>query len=222
MLLLLFTNQPAPPSPGYVNAGVVIGNIWPPLNATGPADAVFWTQEQMYEWFNESAKRLAGSGGIFVVRDTSLTALLNTPTYDLPDAHQATIQADLDGATLYARTVQEIEALDSTWPTTTGAPEAFLLDVEGVKKITLYRMPDAGSDGKTIGLIMRSLPPEVSAAAGFLAAPPFLAEYFTFSLLAEARSPATETRAQMPEISQWAKGQADMMVSAMRGMLGGA
>ncbi len=221
MLLLIFTNQPAPPAPGYVNAGVVIGDIWPPLNANGPADAVFWTQEQMFEWFNECAKRLAGSGGVFVVRDTSLTALLATPTYDLPDTHQATIQADLDGKVLKPRNVQELEALDASWPTTTGVADSFLLDVDGVKKITLYRIPDSSAAGKTIGLVMRALPDEVTAAAGFLAAPPFLAEYFTFSLLAEARSPATETRAQMPEISAWCKQQADMMVAAIRGYLGG-
>ncbi len=222
MLLLLFTNQPAPASPGYVNAAVVIGDIWPPLNATGAADAVFWTQGQMYEWFNESAKRLAGSAGVFVVRDTSLTALLNTATYNLPASHDATIQCDLDGAVLYPRNVQETEALDAAWPTTTGEVEAFLQDVEGTKKITLYRVPDSSAAGKTIGLVMRELPDDVTAAAGFLAAPPFLAEYFTFSLLAEARSPATETRAQMPEVAAWCKGQADMMLQAIRGYLGGA
>lgn len=222
MLLLLFTNQPAPAQPGYVNAQVVIANIWPPLNARGPDDAVFWTQEQMYEWFNESAKRLCNSGGVFVVRDTSLSALLSTPTYDLPASHQATIQADLAGAVLKPRTVQETEALDATWPTTTGAPVAFLQDVEGLKKITLYPLPDSGAAGSAIGLVMRALPTDVTLAAGMLAGPAFLAEYFTFSLLAEARSPAVETRAQMPEVSAWCKQQADMIVQAIQQYTGGA
>lgn len=221
-MLLLLINQPAPAQAGFVNASAVIGSIWPPLNASGPADAVFWTQEQMIEWFNESARRLAGSGGVFVVRDTSLVALLGTPTYNLPDAHVATIQADLAGTVLKPRTVQEIEALDATWPTTAGAPDAFLLDVEGTKTITLYKLPDAANAGKTIGLVMRELPAEISAAGGMLAAPPFLAEYFTFSLLSEARSGATETRAQMPEISGWLKGLADMMVQAVQQYTGGA
>lgn len=222
MLLLIFTNQPAPPSPGYVNAGVVIGDLWPPLNAAGPADAVFWTEEQLYEWFNESAKRLAVSGAVFVVRDTSLTSANGVPTYNLPSSHQATIQADLDGVVLKPRNVQELEALDSTWPTTTGAPVAFLQDVEGIKKITLYRLPDSSSAGKTIGLVMRALPAEVTAAAGFLEAPPALSEFFTFSILSEARSGAVETRAQMPEISAWLKGLADTMLAAARSYTGGA
>lgn len=219
MLLLIFTNQPAPPSPGYVNAGVVIGDLWPPLNAAGAADAVFWTEEQMYEWFNEAGKRLAGSGGVFVVRDTSLTSALATASYDLPDAHQGTLQADLAGNVLKPATVQELEALDSAWPTTAGVPDAFLEDAEGVKTITLYAQPNAGNAGRTIGLVMRANPDDVSVSDGFLAAPPFLAEFFTFSILAEAR--AAETRAQMPEISAWLKAQAGMMVQAIQGYLGG-
>lgn len=221
MLLLLFTNQPAPSTPGYVNASVVIGNLWPPLNANGPADAVFWTETEMYEWFNESARRLSGCAGVFVVRDTSLTSVLATGTYALPDAHQATLQADLAGAVLRPRTVQEVEALDAAWPATSGPPVAFLLDVEGVKKLTLYPVPDAPSAAKTIGLIMRSLPNDVSSSSGFLlSVPAGLAEYFTFSILAEAR--AKETQAQMPEISQWLKGLAGMMEQAIQGYLGGA
>ncbi len=221
MLLLLFAPQPIPPSPGYVNANVVIGNLWPPLNANGPDDAVFWTQEQMIEWFNEAGKRLSGSGGVFVVRDTSLTSVLSTASYVLPDAHQATIQADLDGKVLKPRTVQEVEALDATWPTTAGAPDAFLLDVEGTKTITLYAVPDSPSAGKTIGLVMRSLPPDVTQGNAFLAAPAFLAEFFTFSLLSEARSPSVETRAQMPEVSAWLKDLADMMIQAIQAYTGG-
>ncbi len=219
MIPLIIPSSPSAPSAGFVNAGTVIGNIWPPLNARGPADAVFWTQEQMLEWFNESAKRLSGAGNVFVVRDTSLTAVLDTATYDLPAQHQATIQADLAGQVLKPRTVQETEALDATWPVTTGDPEAFLLDVEGVKKLTLYPIPNAAAQGKTIGLVMRELPDEVT---DFLAAPSFLAEYFTFSLLAEARSPVVETRAQMPEISAWCKQQADMMLQAIQSYTGGA
>lgn len=220
MLLLLFTNQPATPSAGYVNSSEVIGNLWPPLNASGPQDAVFWTQGQMIEWFNEAGRRLSGCGGVFVVRDTSLTSVLSTGSYTLPDKHQATLQADLAGKVLKPRTVQEVEALDATWPSTAGVPDAFLLDVEGAKTITLYAKPNSANASKAIGLVMRTLPDEVTAAAGFLAAPPFLAEFFTFSILAEARS--TETRAQMPEIAQWLKGLSDMMISAIQGYLGGA
>ncbi len=219
MLLLIFTNQPAPAIAGFVNASTVINDIWPPLNARSEADAVFWTAAQMYEWFSEAAKRLASECGIFVVRDTSITVATGTATYNLPPEHEKTIQCDLAGAVLYPRSVQEIEALDSGWPATTGAVEAFLHDVEGVEKITLYRKPLVGDNGKAIGLVMRVIPDDVTPVLALLEASPFLSEYFTFSLLAEARS--IETRAQMPEIAKWLRGLADMMRDAIRGYMGG-
>src|SRR5665213_1559134 len=175
MLLLFF-----PSGPGNINASHVIKEIWPPLNANSAADAVFWTESEMYEWFNEASRRLSGVGGVFVVRDTSLTSALYTRSYTLPANHQATIQADLAGAVLRPRNIQEVEALDADWPNTAGVPEAFLLDdAGGVTAITLYPQPNVDAATKTIGLVMRSVPADVSATAGLLAAPACLSDYFT-------------------------------------------
>lgn len=220
MLLILLHTAVGAPSPSYVNASPLIGDLWPALNATGAADAVFWTEDELYVWFNEAAVRLAGCSNVFVERDTSITAAIGTPTYDLPVAHMKTIQADLNGTVLRARTVKELEALDAGWPATEGTPKAFALDNEGMLKITLYPVPDAGADGKVVGLIMRETPATVSAAAGFLTAPAILEDYFAFSILAEAR--AIETRAPMLEISQWLKGITGMYEQTIQSYLGGA
>lgn len=219
MLLLFFSNGPAAASLGNVNSATLINNLWPPLNAASEVDAVFWTESELREWFNEAGRRLAGMAGVFVSRDTSLSSSVGVSSYGLPSAHQATIQADLAGAVLRPRTVHEVEALDATWPTTAGEPAAFLEDVEGVKKITLYPLPNLAADALAINLLIRSIPSEVTVASGYLAVSPALAEYFTFQILAEAR--AKEGRAQMPEISAWLHGIANDYVEVCRNYLGG-
>lgn len=221
MLLLFFGTQGTPPAAGYVNASVVVQNIWPPLNAVSAADAVFWTEGEIYEWFNEAGRRLSGAAGVSVVRDTSLSSSLSVRSYTLPASHDKTIQADLAGQVLKPRTVQEAEALDEAWLSTSGAPVAFLLDdAGGMTEITLSPQPDAGAAGKAIGLVMRSTFPDASAASGFLVASPALSEYFTFYILAEAR--AKETRAQMPEIAAWFRQLCGQFEKATQAYLGGA
>jgi hypothetical protein len=220
MLLLFFNGGAAFASAGNINASVLIGNLWPPLNAVSEADAVFWSEAELYEWFNTAGRKLAGAGAVFVVRDTSLSSSVGVGSYSLPAAHNATIQADLAGKVLRSRTTQEVEALDADWVNTTGVPVAFLEDVEGVKKITLFPTPNLASDALAIDLLMRAIPAEVTAAAGFLVAPPALAEYFSFSIIAEAR--AKEGRAQMPEITAWLKSICSQYEQAVQGYLGGA
>lgn len=220
MLLLLFHTPAAAPSPSYINAAQVISDLWPALNAIGASDAVFWTEDELYTWFNEAGRRLSGRVGIFVVRDSSITLATDTAEYDLPDAHQATIQADVAGQFLRARTVKELEALDANWPAATGIPKSFLLDVEGVKEVTIYPAPDADFDGDALNLIMRSLPAEVSSSAGFLTAPVVLEDYFAFSILAEARR--KESHAAMPEIAQWLDGICGLYEQTIQSYLGGA
>ena len=111
---------------------------------------------------------------------------------------------------LRARNVQEIEALDSAWPTATPAqPKAFLLDIEGLLKLTLYPAPSVTYNALPIGLVMAEQPAAVTKIAAILAAPPILREYFTFSALAEAR--AKESNASMDETAQWFRGIVDLI-----------
>lgn len=219
MLLLLFHNQqPAPPAAGYVNLSVALAGLWTALNATGEADAVYWTSDQMFQWFDQAAKLLGRTQNIFVDYDQSLHSVLNQADYTLPTTQVSTIQADLNKRTLRARNVQEIEALDSMWTSTKGTPASFLQDVQGVVTVTLYPAPDAASAGLPLGLVIAEVPADITPTNGFLIAPQCLQEYFTFYALAEAR--VAETHAQMPEAAQFFGGIVDLMRSAITGYWG--
>ncbi len=210
MLLLFIVPQPAPAQPGFVNAAQVVGDLWAPLNARGPADAVFWTEAELYEWIDEAVKRFARKHAAFVVYDQTVIAATNTADYNLPAAHVLTFQADLNGRYLRSRNVQEMDALDSTWPTAAAdTPRAFLEDTKGLTRISLYPPPAIAYNGQAVGLVMAELPAAITAAAAILAAPPVLREYFTFYALAEAR--AKESNASMDEIAAWYRGLVDMI-----------
>jgi hypothetical protein len=210
VLLLFIVPQPAPASPGFINTALVVGDLWPPLNARGPADAVFWTEAELYAWIDEAVKRFARKHAAFVVYDQTILAVTGTADYNLPAAHVLTFQADLDGRYLRARNVQEMDALDATWPTAAaGKPKAFLEDTKGLTQLALYPPPTVAYNGKAVGLVMAELPAAISAAAAILAAPPILREYFTFFALGEAR--AKETNASMDETAEWFRGLVDMI-----------
>lgn len=202
MLTLLFFPQPAQAQAGYVNMASVAGDLWPSLNARGPADAIFWTETQLYQWLDEAAKRIARKCGGFVRRNTSVTAGLVNGTYTLPLDHVVTIQADRGDLVLKARNIPELEALDRNWPSTSGQPKAFLEDTQGVKQLTVYPKPTMPYSADTLGLFERYNPAEISVSAAILEVPACIQEYFTFYALAEARG-TKETNASMPEVANW-------------------
>lgn len=210
MLLLFVAPQPAPASPGFINTALLVGDLWAPLNARGPADAIFWTEDQLYEWIDEAIKRFARKHAAFVVYDTSLTSASGVADYTLPADHLCTFQADLAGRYLRARNVQEIEQLDAQWTTAAaGVPKAFLEDTKGLVQITLYPKPNVASSSKAIGLTMAKVPATISKTAAILAAPPIIRDYFSFYALAEAR--AAETNASMDEIAVWYRQLVDQL-----------
>jgi len=199
-----------PASPGFINAALVVGDLWAPLNARGPADAVFWTEDELYVWIDEAVKRFARKHAAFVVYDQSITAATGTADYNLPAAHVLTFQADLGGRYLRARNVQEMDALDATWPTAAaGKPKAFLEDLQGLTKIALYPAPTVTYNGVAVGLTMAELPAAIEKSTAILAAPPILREYFTFFALGEAR--AKETNASMDETAAWFRSIVDQI-----------
>jgi hypothetical protein len=157
---------------------------------------------------------------VFVVYDQSLAAINGQGAYTQVTSPEfiATLQADLAGSVLRARNVQQLEALDDAWPTSTGTPEAFVLDSQGLLQVLLYKIPGVADAGKAIGQVMQVDPLEVDSTHAILAAPTCMREYFTFYALGEAR--AKETRAQMPEIAQWFRGLVSLMDKAIAGYWG--
>ena len=159
--------QPETAKHGFSKADLVVGDGGAPLNASGAGDAIFWTEAELYEWIDEAVKRFARKHAAFVVYDTSLAAATGTGDYTLPADHILTFQADLNGAMLRARNVQEIEALDSAWPTAKPEqPKAFLLDIEGLLKFTVYPAPSYTSNAHPSVLVCATPPPDVTRTAG--------------------------------------------------------
>lgn len=205
-------------SPGFINLASALGDIYPALNAAGPNDLIFWTQDELYQYFDEAAQRLARVIGCFTVRDTSITGELNVGTYSLPANQVATVQADLAGLVLRARTVRELEALDATWPATVGAPVAFAQDVQGTTEIVIYPACNSESAGETIGLVLHVLPPTLTASTALIGTPICIREYFTFRALGGARG--KQSKAEMPEVSAWFGQLGDWMEQIMQAQWG--
>lgn len=216
LLLLFFGTQAAPAQPGYVNLALAEQDLWPALNATSANDAIYWNDAEIFNWFDEAAKRMARQLGVFVVYDQSLSSVLGNSAYTLPASHVNTIQADLAGFVLRPRTLHELEALDATWNTTAGPPTAFVEDTQGLQQIALYPAPDAPNSNKAIGLVMQQLPPDISVSAAILNAPQCMREYYTFWALAEARM--QESPAAMPEVAQWLRGLVGIMDQTIAGL----
>ena len=220
MLVLIFAPQPAPPQPEFINMASVLGDLYPALNAAGPNDLVFWTEAELYIYLDEAAQRLARTCGVFVARDTTIITELEEGAYSLPPVQVSTVQADLAGLVLQPRTVAELEALDSTWPETTGPPVSFVQNVQGLGQIVVYPAPDANSTGQALGLILRQCPLPVSSSNALLGAPTCVREYFTFRALAAARG--KQSKAEMPDVAAWMGKQAGMLEQVMTELWGAA
>lgn len=222
MLLLIFAPQPAAPSAEYVNFAAVLGDLYPRLNATSQADAVYWTDAEIYQWFDEATQRLARSAGVFVTRDTSITVTTGDGSYDLPADQISTIQMDLAGVVLRPRTVEELEALDADWVATMGppSPSAFVQNVLGLGVVAIYPAPGSADNGNTLGMVIHVAPATVSASNALLLCPSVLQDYFGFYALAEAR--AKESKGAMPEVADWLRSVTGLYEQAIEGYWGEA
>lgn len=199
MLVLLLAPQGA--ATAGLDVTAAIDAVIPALNASSPADLVYWTESELYEWADEAAKRLAGLVGGFVERDTSIALVIGTAVYALPARHLSTIHAGLDGESLRPSTVQEIEALDGTWPETAGDPARWIADSDGLGRIRVY--PSPASSGAALEIVFHRFPATVEASAAVILAPSCLREYFTFAVLGEARG--KESKMAMPDVAGWAR-----------------
>lgn len=216
-LLLLFPLSLGPSSTG-VNLAQLLGELWAPLNSNGPSDAVFWNPTEIYQWFDEAKNRLARMCGGFVVYDTSLETVSDQGTYTLPADHASTLQVDVAGNVLRPRSVQQLEALDASWPTTIGTPKAFVQNAAGVTGLQIYPAPSTADE--VIGIAQHEIPPAIALSNAILSVPVPVREYFRFFALGEAR--AKESKAQMQETSDWFKQQCAMLEQAIGGYYGTA
>ena len=192
-----------------IDFSTVINDLYPALGASGSADLVWWTVDELYQWIDESIRRLARQTGCFVTYYTGMATVASVGSYTLPTFHVLTIQCDLAGRVLAPATIAEIEALDAGWDTATGKPLRFLQDTHGLDRLTLHPAPSAPYAGLSIGMIIHVLPSAISASSPQLNAPLVLQDYAVYAALAEARG--KESRAAMPEVANWCRGLADLL-----------
>lgn len=207
MILLFFTG-------GVAAAGIdfaeLLADLYPALNAGAAGELVWWTEAELYEHADEAAKELARGYGVFVERDDSTGVLAGTAVYELPARHLSTIHAALSGRALCPLTVQELEALDALWPETDATADepvsGFLGDSDGTERIRLYGIPDATG---TLSLVFHRFPAAVNSGNYLLAAPPCLAPYFAWRVLAAARR--KDSKARMPEVAEHFAARAELV-----------
>ncbi len=221
MLLLLFATQPAPAQVGFANLSLSVADCWAPLNSVSNADAVFWTIDELVQFMDEAAKRLARVTGAFVERNTSITVTAGNGSYDLPARHIDTLQADLAARTLRPRTVQQLEAVDSDWldtvATADSLPKAFVQDTQGFSKLVIYPIPYI--DPETVGLVRSTYPADFSLDQGLIIAiPPVMQDYFTWAAVAGAR--AKEGQGSMDEVVPWLRSIVELYEQAAGGLWG--
>jgi len=179
--------------------GATLTNLLPALNAASMLTLSFWTEDELYAFADEAAKRLARKVGVWVERDTSAAVSSLASTYTLPTRRVSIVHVSLGAKALKAASAAEMEALDDAWVDTTGTPLRFLLDIEGTGKVRLYPAPAVGVSGN-LGVLYATYPTEIQKGSATVTIPAPLEEYFTFSVLAEARG--REGEAAMPEVAE--------------------
>lgn len=103
--------------------------------------------------------------------------------------------------------VRELEALDSTWPNSTGTPDHYLHEDLGTTQIRLYKTPTAGPT--TLAVVHQAHLANL-ALNDQIPLPRALADYLYFYVIAEARS--AETDGAMPEAAEFARQLADLYI----------
>ena len=180
---------------------LVLGDLWPLLNASSESDAVFWTEAELYQWADEATQELARLVGIFVERDTTISTANGARSYTLPTRHISSIHVALGNKPLEPASIPELEARDDTWKT--GASAAANADVkrwygdgDGVEKIGLYKVPSAIA---TLAVIHHQFLATIDSGNPTLSAPSPLRDYLLWAVLAEARR--KESDSTMPEVA---------------------
>lgn len=195
MLALLFA-PPNTPLAG-VDLAQVIGDLLPTLGASSLADLNWCMASELYQWADDSAKRLARKAGVFVERDTSISVANGVAVYPLPARHVDTIHVSIGGVRMRPASVQDLEALDSTWPSSSGIVERYSMDADGMTSITLYRIPTGAG---AMAVIFNSYPATIAAGSSLVSAASPVADYFMYAMLAEARRKQSE--GAMPEMAE--------------------
>lgn len=218
MLLILFTQ-------GVFVSGVdlskIISSILPTLGASSVSDLVWWTKDELYQWGDEAAQRLSRNAGVWVEYEDKPS--ISTASVPLPSRHLSTIHVAAHfspsnvSIPLRPSSVQELEALDSTWESTTGVAERYSQDYNGLRTLRLYPTPAEAI--LFLRLVYHVLPWELTEATPTLSAPSAIGDYLAFSIIAEARR--REGDGAMPEIAVACDERVRLLEQVIRGYWSG-
>jgi hypothetical protein len=202
-----------------LDLSVAIAEVEIALNAASGADLEPWAVEDLWDWMDEGAKRLARLCGVFVDRDTSNAIVTGTAAYPLPAGHLSTIHASAGTLALYPANVQELEALDSNWVDTSGPTDTYLMDTAGVTEVQLYPRPDVSVTGN-VALIFAHFPAKITSGATTLSAPPVVQDYLKWHAIAEARRRQSDYA--MPDVAEALDKWTGMLEEIFTGFFGTA
>jgi hypothetical protein len=187
-----------------VNTANCVADSWHRLGFQNAAEitSTSWvTSDELFQYADDAAKRLARTTALFLTYDASIGANVGQATYALPAGFVFSESAWLNyGAStqqLRPTSAAELWALDQAWPATNGYTTRISFDAADANHAVLYPIPAAG--GATLAQIIGVVPPTITSGASTLAVPEVVQDFVTCALIAGARS--KESDSAMPEVS---------------------
>lgn len=192
--------------------------LYTALHADAAADLVWWTAADLLEFADESVQSLARSVGCFVLRDASVSTASMQQNYAKPSRHISTVHVSVGGTGLRPATIAELEAKDTSWPSTTTAltPTHFAEDLSGLEQYTLYPTPTTVA---VIGKTYHTYPVAFVSGAT-VTAPDVLLDYLLFKTLQSVNQ--TGVQGAIPDAGVAAGSLAGAIESAFATYYGGA
>ena len=200
--------------------------LYTELNAAGPADLVFWSEDELTRYADLELSRLT-TGLMLFVDEQDVDGFANQSTYDLAhttdDIPQDTgfvslIHAVWGGTSIAPATVREIEAQDANWATATAAaPTNWIGDWLASGMIVMYPQPTAAA---TLSVFRQRGGSSIATGSTKLDAPDALGDLLHLRTLADARSKRGD--AWMGEAAQLADQLAGVLEKAFTAYYGSA
>lgn len=178
------------------------------VGALAWSDVADWlTEDEVFGYFDEAAKRLAELG-LFVSRETQ-TLAAETSQYAMPGVWLDSIHTSVNGQQIRPSSAAELLALDSLWQQLACEPGQLpyrgSFDAGPLGTITLYPQPAAAAELETIDHV---IPPPISTSATTAPIPSVLSDYFLYFALRRARG--KESPYAMPEVAAAAASQCEL------------
>jgi hypothetical protein len=190
------------------------------LNAAAltDADLTFWTVDQLYEFADEAAERMARTAAVFVARDSGNTLATANAVYPAPERHVAVIRLTVAGVALIPSSSRELEALSDDWTNDAGTPARWIADWQGHDQVRVHPTPAAADDGKTLEILLAHYPAAITADSPTVAAPRVFGDYLAARVVAEARR--REGDGGLPEVADALDREADLYEQIARSYWG--